>query len=120
VVAGSIFSLIFCAMVFLENGVAGRDRHRTAKSETLQMWRIVVVLMADQVSMENKCNGRRTSGAWVRVLVFAFNTFVLFHNIHFIIPPPLLWQNFGFIVSAFLSRTTQRQQQGRYKRPQSA
>jgi len=72
VVAGSIF----CAMVFLENGVAGRDR--TAKSETLQMWRIVVVLMADQVSMENKCNERRTSGAWVRVLVFAFNAFVLF------------------------------------------
>jgi hypothetical protein len=86
-------------MVFLDGVVAGTGRGiKAAKSETLQMWRIVVVLMADQVSMENKCNERRTSGAWVRVLVFAFNTFILFHSIHFIIPPPLLRQNFGFIV----------------------
>ena len=32
---------------------------------------------------------------------FAFNAFVLFHSIRFIIPPPLLRQNFGFIVPIF-------------------
>jgi hypothetical protein len=48
VVAGSIF----CAMVFFDGVVAGTGRGiKAAKSETLQMWRIVVVLMADQVSM---------------------------------------------------------------------
>ena len=53
---------------------------------------------------------------------FLRSIIVLFHSIHFIIPPPLLRQNFGFIGTAqhFLSRTTQQQQQGRYKRPQSA
>jgi hypothetical protein len=84
VVAGSIF----CAMWFFLMVLLAGTGIKAAKSETLQMWRIVVVLMVDQVSMENKCNERRTSGAWVRVLVFAFNAFVLF-TIHFIIPPPL-------------------------------
>ena len=66
-----LLALFFVRWFFLNAGVAGTGRGR--KCETLQMWRIVVVLMADQVSMENKCNERRTSGAWVRVLVFAFN-----------------------------------------------
>ena len=97
-----LLALFFVRWFFLMVSLLAQgEAIQAAKSETLQMWRIVVVLMADQVSMENKCNGRRTSGAWVRVLVFAFNAFVLFHSIRFIIPPPLLRQNFGFIVPIF-------------------